>query len=157
MTGIRRIATVFGLTLAVLVGATIPASATFADTAAVPEAAVGTLTVQPPASVSTGGTKCVSRSVWNGWTWVTVWELQAKVSWPASATAATPRGIAGYRVHAVIGTTSYPIAEVDAATRSLGDTFPIEYASANIRVTVSTLTPYGWTSVESQPSPVIRC
>jgi len=152
MNGLRRALTLIGLTVAVMVGGSIPASATFAESVSVTTPVAG-LTVQPPTSVSTGGTKCVARQTWYG----TVWELQAKVSWPASTTAATPRGISGYRVNAVIGTTSYPIATVGPSTLSIGDTYPIEYASANIRVTVTTLTDYGWVSVESSPSAVIKC
>jgi hypothetical protein len=51
MTGIRRSLILIGLTGAVMIGASIPASATFADSAAVPHT-VSTLTVAAPASVT---------------------------------------------------------------------------------------------------------
>jgi hypothetical protein len=51
MTGIRRALVLIGLTVAVMVGAAIPASATFADTAEV-TATVGTVKVAAPATVT---------------------------------------------------------------------------------------------------------
>jgi hypothetical protein len=51
MITIRRVATVVGLTLAVIVGASIPASAGFADSVATAHT-VGTLTVAAPASLT---------------------------------------------------------------------------------------------------------
>ena len=156
MTALRRTATVVGLLLALVIGSGVAASATFSDSTAV-SVTLTARTVQPPASVSTAGTKCVSRQVWNGYGYSTVWELQAKVSWPASSTATAPRGISGYRVSALIGTTSYPITDVGATTLSVTDTYPIEYATANIRVTVTTLTAYGWDSAPSIPSATIKC
>lgn len=50
MTGIRRALVLSGLTVAVMVGAAIPASATFADVATV-TATVGTATVQAPSGL----------------------------------------------------------------------------------------------------------
>ena len=50
MTGIRRVLVLIGLTVAVMIGAAIPASATFADMAKV-TATVGTLTVAAPTGV----------------------------------------------------------------------------------------------------------
>jgi hypothetical protein len=51
MTGIRRALVLAGLTPAIMIGAAIPASATFADTAKV-TATVGTVTVAAPATVT---------------------------------------------------------------------------------------------------------
>ena len=51
MTGIRRALILIGLTVAVMIGAAIPASATFADTAKV-TATIGTVTVAGPATVT---------------------------------------------------------------------------------------------------------
>jgi hypothetical protein len=153
MTGIRRALILIGLTAAVILGASIPASATFADSSAVGHT-VGTLTVAAPTSVSTAGTRCTSRQGWNGYTWGTIYELQAKVSWPATKTT---RGVTGYRVTAVMSDGSkYALQDVGPSTLSMTGTFPIAYASANIRVTITTLTSYGWTA-ESAPSGVIRC
>jgi len=51
MTGIRRALILVGLTPAIMIGAAIPASATFADTAKV-TASIGTVKVAPPASIT---------------------------------------------------------------------------------------------------------
>jgi hypothetical protein len=52
MTSTRRILILIGLTLAVTIGAAIPASATFADSASIPTTTLGTGTVAAPASVT---------------------------------------------------------------------------------------------------------
>jgi hypothetical protein len=156
MTGIRRVLILIGLTLAIIVGASIPASATFAESVTV-NSTVSTFTVQPPASVSNNGIQCVSREVWDGTASVTVWELQVNMSWTASATATTKYGISGYRVTASSSSSTYPIATVDPTTFSVADTIPIQRTNANIRVTVVTLTSFGWVSAELAPSGNIKC
>jgi hypothetical protein len=62
MTGIRRIATVLGLTSAVIVGASLPASAGFADSAATAHR-VDTLTVAAPAWVTVDDTCATTTTV----------------------------------------------------------------------------------------------
>jgi hypothetical protein len=52
--------------------------------------------------------------------------------------------------------TRYPVAQVDASTTSLDGDYDGSYATQNIRVTVTTLTSYGWAK-ESAPSGVITC
>jgi hypothetical protein len=132
-----------------LLGPITAALAAMDDRATLPTMGVTTTTVAAPGNVSTGGTKCVS-SLNNG-TYQT--RLQAKVSW----TASTTRGVSGYRVTAVFSDgTTYPVAQVDAATTSLTGDYDSYYATQNIRVVVTTLTSYGWTG-ESQPSGVIKC
>jgi hypothetical protein len=155
MNGIRRALLLIGLTAAVIIGASIPASATFADSVRIP-ASIATLDVTAPKSVSTGGTKCVTWQTWNSWTgtWETHSELQAKVSWTAST---TPRGVTGYVISAVFADgTKYPVGVVGPTTTSISGDYPIQYASANIRVTVTTMTSFGWYE-ESAPSGPIRC
>ena len=156
MTAVRRILILIGLTVAVIAGASVSASATFAKSVTVPTT-IQTLTVAAPASVSTAGTKCVTyQTTWNYTTnsWNYASELQAKVSWPATTTT---RGVTGYTVTALFADgTRYPIAVVPPTQLSLTGTFDASYATANIRVIVTTLTSYGWTK-ESAPSGVVRC
>jgi hypothetical protein len=156
MTSTRRILILIGLTVAVIVGASIPASATFSEAVTVPTT-VETITVAAPTSVSTGGTKCVTyNTTWNATTnsWNTASELQAKVSWKASTTT---KGVIGYLVNVVLADgTRYPIQVVPATTLSVSGTYDVAYAQANLRVSVTTLTSYGWIK-ESAPSGVIRC
>jgi hypothetical protein len=132
-----------------LLGPITAALAAMDDAATLPAMTVTTTTVAGPGNVSTGGTRCVSS--YNNGTYQT--RLQAKVSW----TASTTRGVSGYRVTALFSDgTSYPVAQVGAATTSLTGEYDSYYATQNIRVVVTTLTSYGWTG-ESQPSGVIKC
>jgi hypothetical protein len=149
MTRIRRIAVLLSATAAVLFGAVLPADAQFSNSASVPTMAITSVDVLAPTNLSTAGTKCTTS--WNGWTWVTT--LNAKVSWTASPS----RGVSGYVVTAVFSDgTKYPVAQVGATTTSLTGNYDASYASQNIRVTVTTLTSYGWTE-ESAQSGVIKC
>jgi hypothetical protein len=152
MTRIRRIAVLLSATAAVLLGAVLPADAQFANSAALPTMAVTSIDVKAPATVSTAGTKCTS--TFNATTGVTTTTLNAKISWSAST---TPRGVTGYVITAIFADGSkYPVAQVGATTTSLGGDYDAYYASQNIRVTVTTLTSYGWTK-ESAQSGVIKC
>ena len=155
MTGIRRVLILIGLTLVIIVGASIPASATFADSVTA-KAAVTTGTVTAPAWVSTEGTECAYWRTWNSYwgRWDYHSELRVRVSWPASTTT---REVTGYRLTAVLADGSeFPVGDVPSWQQSITGNFPIEYAHANIQVTVTTLTSYGWTQ-ESAPSAVITC
>ena len=156
MTSTRRILILIGLTVAVIVGASIPASATFSESVTVPTT-VQTITVEAPGNVSTAGTKCATyNTTWNATTgtWNTASELQAKVSWRAST---TPKGVTGYVVTAVFADgTKYPIQTVPSTQLSVSGNYDVAYASANIRVTVTTMTSYGWYK-ESALSGVIKC
>jgi hypothetical protein len=149
MKRIRRIAVLLSTTTAVVFGAMLPADAQFDNGASVPTMAISSVDVLAPTGLSTAGTKCTT--AWNGWTWVTT--LNAKVSWNASPS----RGVSGYVVTAVFSDgTKYPVAQVGAGTTSLTGNYDASYASQNIRVTVTTLTSYGWTE-ESGLSGVIKC
>jgi hypothetical protein len=150
MTRIRRTAVLLSVAAAVLFGAVLPADARFSNSAALPTMAVSSIDVRAPATVSTAGTKC--DTTWNGWTWVTT--LNARVSWSAST---TPRGVSGYLVTAVFSDgTKYPVTQVGATATAISGSYDAYYATQNIRVTVTTLTSYGWTE-ESAQSGVIRC
>jgi hypothetical protein len=152
MTRIRRIAVLLSATAAVLFGAVLPADAQFSNSASLPTMAITSMDVRAPATVSTAGTKC--DSVYDATTGVTTTTLNAKVSWSAST---TPRGVSGYVITAVFTDgTKYPVAMVGATTTSLTGSYDAYYASQNIRVTVTTLTSYGWTK-ESAQSGVIKC
>jgi hypothetical protein len=149
MTSIRRIAVLLSTATAVFVGGMLPADAQFSNSASAPTMAITSVDVLAPTGLSTGGTKCTTS--WNGWTWVTT--LNARVSWNASPS----RGVSGYVITAVFSDgTRYPVAQVGATTTSISGNYDAYYASQNIRVTVTTLTSYGWTK-ESAQSGVIKC
>src|SRR3954469_3410196 len=152
MTRIRRIAVLLSAAAAVLFGAVLPADAQFSNSASLPTMAVTSIDVRAPVTVSTAGTKC--DSVYDPTTGVTTTTLNARVSWSPST---TPRGVTGYVITAVFADgTKYPVAQVGATTTALTGSFDAYYASQNIRVTVTTLTSYGWTE-ESATSGVIKC
>ena len=141
MNRIRRTAVLLGLTVLVIVGSSIPASATFSDSVSAP-ASMRTISVAAPTSVTNTVTRCHPHYV------------DVTVSWPAST---TQRGVSGYRVTAYLndGTTAV-VGQTAAATRSLSATVSSAYMSYQPRVTVTTLTSYGW-STESARSAVISC
>jgi len=142
MTGLRRALVLVGLSAAVTVGAAIPASATFADSATV-TTTVPTDTVAAPGAVNVAVTYCHP-----------VFTVDATVSWSASSTT---RGVLGYRITAYLNNgTSAVMAEPGAATRSYAASFDRYYLQFQPRVTVTTLTTYGWTR-ESAQSAVISC
>ena len=142
MNRIRRSAVLLGLTASVIVGSSIPASATFSEAVSTNTATLRTLTVAAPASVSATVTRCHPQYV------------DVTISWSAST---TQRGVSGYRVTAYLndGTTAV-MAQTDAATRSTSARVAPYYLNFQPRVTVTTLTSYGW-STESPRSAVISC
>lgn len=142
MNRIRRSAALLGLTATVIVGSSIPASATFTESVSTNTAALRTATVAAPASVTNTVTRCHPLYV------------DVTVSWPAST---TKRDVSGYRVTAYLndGSTAV-VAQTDAATRSTSATVSRSYLNYQPRVTVTTLTSYGW-STESARSAVISC
>jgi hypothetical protein len=136
----RRGAVVGGLFLALIAGTTLPASAAFNASSNV-STTVTTVTVNAPASVTVSG-HCTGI------------HYNATISWSASTTS----DVTGYRVlaHLNDGTTSL-VATTDAATFSI----PLSSDRSTVstyqpRVTVTTLTSYGWTA-ESVPSAVLTC
>jgi hypothetical protein len=136
--------------MAVLLGLTSPAGAAYSDKATL-SSAVTTLAVAAPATLSTAGTKCTS--TYDAATMRYTTTLHAKVSWSTSPT----RGVTGYVVTAVFADgTRYPVAQVAAPATSVTGDYDAYYATQNIRVTVTTLTSYGWTAT-SPMSGVIKC
>ena len=142
MNRIRRSAVLLGLTAAVIAGSSIPASATFSDAVAVAPS-LATASVTPPAWATVQVTYCHP-----------VFTFDATVRWPAGD---APRGVSGYRVTAHLNNgTSAVVAETGSAARSYSTTFDRAYLQYQPRVTVSTLTSYGWTA-DSPRSAVISC
>jgi hypothetical protein len=136
----RRAVVLLGLTLGLLVTAIGPASASFTDLVSAPT----TITAM---SVTAPDTITVNDKCWGI-------HYSATISWSGST---TPRGLTGYRVVATFndGSTSL-LGETDAGTRTMtvtSDTSTLQYQP---RITVTTLTSYGW-STESAPSGVLAC
>jgi hypothetical protein len=148
----RRALLLLSAILTLALTTTNTAQAALTDKAPTLTASTSTLAVAAPGSVSTGGTKCVS--TYNSWNGTTTTTLQAKVSWKASTTT---RGVSGYLITAYFTNgTSTPVAWVDAPGTSVSGTYDSYYATQNIRVTVTTVTDYGWTT-ESPLSGAIKC
>jgi hypothetical protein len=140
MTAIRRILILSVLTVAVIAGASVPAWADYNDAASV-STTVATGTVTAPSAVSITG-RCQG------------WWYDFTISWPASTTT---RGVTGYRVLAYLNTGwTYLVGETDAATRSISMTIDSSNLALQPRITVTTLTSYGWTT-ESAKSPALTC
>jgi hypothetical protein len=132
-------------------GTMLPAQAAYADTATAQPMTITTVDVAAPTNLLTNGTKCTAdydRST-NAWTTT----LNSKLSWTGSSS----RGVSGYRVTAVFTDgTRFPVAQVGAGATSLTGYYDASYGPQNIRLTVTTLTSYGWTE-ESSFSGIIRC
>ena len=140
MNTIHRGLLVAPLTVAGLIGASLPAGATFGDPVSI-STTVGTGTVAAPSALSITS-RCQG------------WWYQFDLSWPASTTT---RGVTGYLVLAYLNTgTIYQVAQTDAATRSVSMTVDQSNLGLQPRVTVTTLTSYGWTA-ETPRSAVLTC
>ena len=154
MTGIRRSLLLLVVAVATVLGLTIsPAQASFTARAATTVDA-STLTVAPVTGASTAGTRCSTTYTYSQWnnTWYASRTLHARVSWTASATT---RGVTGYQLTAVFrdGST-YPLATVGPGTTSLAQDVDGSYADQGVRVRITTLTSYGWTSTPAQTGAV---
>jgi hypothetical protein len=102
---------------------------------------IATITVAPPSSMTITG-RCQG------------WWYDFAISWPASTTT---RGVTGYRVTAYLNNgTTYVVGQTDAATRTISMTVDNDNLSLQPRITVTTLTSYGWTT-ESAKSAVVTC
>ena len=154
----RRIVTLIGLTVAVLIGAIAPASATFSEDVAV-ATTIATGSVAAPASVTVDDwCQTIPTTTVDPLTGVSTttytYLYHATVSWPASTTA---RGVTGYRVIAHLNNgTSVVMAETNAATTSISASVDQYYLQFQPRVSVMTLTNYGWTA-ESAKTAVLAC
>ena len=140
MNGVRRALTLLTLTLSVVIGGSVTASADFSGAASVAPS-VGTGRVAAPAAIAIEG-RCQG------------WWYEADISWPASTTA---RGVTGYRVIAHLATgESTVVTETDAAGRTVSVTADRGYLAYEPRISILTLTSYGWTA-ESARSAVLAC
>ena len=157
MNRIRRTAVLLGLTASVIVGSSIPASATFTEAVSTTTAALRTATVAAPASVRVDDyCSTTSYTYWNGTSNVTVTEhwYNATVTWPAST---TQRGVTGYRVMAHLNNgQSVVMGETGTTNRSVSARVDRAYLNYQPRVSVITLTSYGWTT-ESARTAVLSC
>ena len=200
MTATRRILILIGLTVAVIAGASLPASADFADLAPVPTTTVSTGTVAAPASITvndtcTTTTTTVKRTVYTDpvtsvqtqtaysstsssaasstnvnyysstsaagpglyeTTTTTVTqntELYVTATWAASAS----RGVSGYLVNAhLVDGSVYPMAQTAPTVLTTSAGVDADYLAYAPRLSVMTLTTYGWTATTAQ-TPVLSC
>ena len=139
MSAIRRLPVVLGLTMAVLIGGIIPASATFTETSAV-ATAISTARVEPARSV-VGTLTCGNPTATMGVTW------QASTS---------PR-ISGYRVTVYFSDGFVQTVEVGPSVRSWSSTIGMYYVTAfSIEYSVTAVTDYGWFKESGRQGP-FRC
>jgi hypothetical protein len=146
---LRRGATLTLIALAAILGLTTgTAAATYTATATLSPLSASTLTVAPPTSVTISGSYCTTtywtRSYNGTTTSGTSITLRTKIGWQASATT---RGISGYRITAWYpdGSTT-PVGDVGPTTTSAQLTVDGFTTNQTIRLTVTTLTSYGWTA-----------
>ena len=128
MTTIRRVLAVLGLALTVVVGSSIPAAATFSDTAALATTSVATATVAAPGDV-TGYLICGPST------------STMLVTWTASSASR----ISGYKV-TVHYSDGYEQSEtVSASATSWSGSVTTDNVTAYaVRYSVTTLTDHGW-------------
>jgi hypothetical protein len=128
MTGIKRLLTTIGLALAIVVGAGIPASASFSDTTALPTITLSTATVAAPTDV-VGSLKCAKTTSTMNVTW----------------TSSTSSRVSAYRV-TVHFSDGYTQSEDTAATATswTKDISTYNVTKYSIRYSVTTMTDYGW-------------
>ena len=199
-TSIRRVLTVLGLMLAVIVGASLPASAGFADSVAVPTTTIATGTVAAPASLTVSDycmttTTTVKRTVYTdpvtgaqtqtaysstssttGNTWNEQSYSSSTVAGPgayetttttvskntnlhvsANWTASASRGVNGYLVNAhLVDGSVYAMAQTAVSVLSTTGVVDADYTVYQPRLSVTTLTTYGWTAATA-PSRVLTC
>ena len=134
----RRVLTLIGLTVAVLIGNSIPASATFSETVTV-TTTLGTATITPPTQLEA---KNICTTTVDPLTQVaTTTVTDVKIEWWEST---SPR-VTGYRitVHPA-GGAAYTL----ATTGPTNETFvsPGSVRGQNPRISVTTLTGTSWTA-----------
>ena len=147
MSTTRRVLTLIGLTAAVLIGGSIPASATFSEAVAV-TTTVGSATIAPPTQVEA---KTLCTTTVDPVTQVATTTSNVKIEWWASTSPRTT----GYRitVHPA-GGSAYTLAvtgptdEVYVSPSSIGGTDP--------RISVTTLTGTNFTA-SSVPTTILPC
>jgi hypothetical protein len=138
MNGIRRGLILVGLTVAVIVGASLPASATYSASAAV-TTTVSTTAVAAPGSV-VGKLTCGSPSTMSA-------------TWAKSTTAR----ISGYTVSVYFSDGFVQKVDLAATATSWSATIDPYYVTAySINYTVTAKTDYGWTK-ESAHTALFQC
>ena len=156
MTAIRRTLILIATGLTVVLGGSITASAAFSDTTSVQQS-ITAGTVAAPASMRIDDyCSTTTSSYWNGWTTVytTSYWYNATITWPASTTA---RGVTGYRVMAHLNNgQSVLMEQTTATTRTVSARVERAYLNYAPRVSIVTLTSYGWTA-ETPRSAVLSC
>jgi len=156
---LRRSALLLGLTASVVIGSSIPASATFTDPVSTSTGTMRTVTVAAPASIEIDEscTQVATGGYYNSYgRWVTTYTTyyNATVTWPASTTA---RGVTGYRVMAHLNNgTSVVMGETTASNRTVSARVDRAYLNYQPRLSVITLTSYGWTA-ETARTAVLSC
>ncbi|SNR48924.1 hypothetical protein [Blastococcus mobilis] len=137
--GIRRVAVLILLTVAVVVGSSMPSWASFADTAAV-STTVATATVAPPTGVTARVTKCTGRFV------------NLTLDW----TASTAARVSGYQVRVYLGEAYQDQPSAGAATTTWQGSLDRYYVDTyTVTFTVRTLTEYGWTAESPRTAQVV--
>src|SRR5688500_6051087 len=143
MSIIRRALALIGLTVAVLIGGTIPASATFAEAVAV-ATSVGTATIAPPTQVEA---KTLCTTTVDPATQVETTTMRVKIEWWRSTSPRTT----GYRVTVhPAGGTAYTLNTTGPTDEVF--TTPSSIAGSNPRISVTTLTGTTFTA-QSNPTP----
>ncbi len=131
MNTVKRFLAVLGLAVTVVAGSSIPASATFSDTAATPTMTLATATVAAPGNV-VGSLTCGGKS-----------DSTMKVTWTASSASR----ISGYRITVHFSDGFQSVRTVAPTATSWTDTITTYNVTAySIRYSVTTLTDYGWTT-----------
>ena len=138
MTGIRRGLILLGLTVAVVIGASLPASATFSEAVAV-KTTISTATVAAPTNV-VGKLTC-GRPATMSATW----------------TQSTSTRVSGYRVSVYFSEGFVQTVELGATATSWSTTIDPYYVTAySIQYSLTTETNYGW-SKESPRTVAFQC
>jgi hypothetical protein len=138
MTGIRRGLVLLGLTVAVVIGASIPASATYADAVAV-KTTISTTTVAAPTNV-VGKLTCGRPATMSA-------------TWTQSTTAR----VSGYRVSVYFSDGFVQTVELGPTATSWSATIDPYYVTAySIQYSLTTQTNYGW-SKESPRTVAFQC
>ena len=138
MTGIRRGLILLSVAVAVIVGASVPASASYAEAVAV-KTTISTTTVAAPTNV-VGKLTC-GRSA------------GMSATWTQSPTAR----ISGYRVSVYFSDGFVQTVDLGPTATSWSSTIDPYYATAySIQHTVTTVTTYGW-SKESPRTDAFQC
>jgi hypothetical protein len=194
---LRRSALLLVLTVAAVLGASIPANALFSDPAPVTtKPTIGTLTVAAPGNVRVD-TSCVTtttviRRVYNSSTnaWISTSQttsdansnsnvesdntvrtdgpqtgqytltqtikdttLHATARWNRSSS----RGVTGYRMTVFFADgTEYPMDDAAASATSMSDSYDADVVDLRARLSMVTLTSYGWTAAGTM-SNVVTC